>query len=228
MLLKQIPSDFDTLCRLINTGYACLHFGQCGEDAILWHYFADRSNGFYVDVGCHHPYRYSNTALLATYKGWHGINIDLDERAIDAFRLIRPGDTNLNIAIGHEVGEVIATIFEDGAVNSLDSSLTAHQSTIRDVRGTKTVQVRPLSAILDDFLPSGTAIDFMNVDAEGWDHMVLESNDWMKYRPEFIAVECHGFDLSNPQGHATFRFLTQQGYRLTSHAVITSIYQRIA
>jgi hypothetical protein len=38
-------------------------------------------------------------------------------------------------------------------------------------------------------LPEGQAIDFMNVDVEGHDREVLESNDWDRFRPKFIVVE---------------------------------------
>jgi hypothetical protein len=70
------------------------------------------------------------------------------------------------------------------------------------------------------------AIDLLNVDAEGWDHVVLESNDWETYRPEIIAVESHGFNLNCPSENRTLQFLTSKGYSLNSHVIATSVYMR--
>ena len=227
MRICKVSDSFNVLLNLINTGEARLHFSQLGEDVVLWHLFESKSDGFYVDVGCHHPYRYSNTALLSTFKSWKGINIDLDERSINAFRAIRPNDANVNVAIGLEEGEAVATIFEDGAVNSLDPDVAAHQSTIRPGASNRTISVRPLAAVLKENLPENQTIDFMNIDAEGWDHLVLQSNNWDLYRPEIIAVESHGFDLNNPKSNQTFQYLIDRGYSLMSHVVVTSIYRRL-
>jgi|GEM_PF-6495962 len=38
-----------------------LSFSQEGEDAILWRIFERQTIGFYVDIGAHHPQRFSNT-----------------------------------------------------------------------------------------------------------------------------------------------------------------------
>lgn len=225
MIIQNLRPDQIHLIKLIETGNARLHFSQLGEDAVLWHLFSAKFGGFYVDVGCHHPYRYSNTALLSEINAWKGINIDLDERAIAAFRAARPNDLNLQLAIGKEIGEHAVTMFKDGAVNSLDENMAKNQSNIREVESVKLIQVRPLSSVLDEYLPIGTSIDFMNVDAEGWDHLVLESNNWEKYRPNVIAVESHGFNLNRPGDNKTFQFLRERKYSLVSHCVVTSIYK---
>ena len=185
MLIKKFSDEDNLLFSLINTGQARLHFSQLGEDAVLWHHFGMKWAGFYVDVGCHHPYRYSNTALLATFNGWRGINIDLDERAIAAFRAIRPADTNLNIGIGigPTAGETTVTVFEERAVNSLDAAVSDHQAQTRRVLDKKPIQIRPLASVLDEYLRPDTVIDFMNVDAEGWDQIVLASNNWRSIVP---------------------------------------------
>ena len=36
-------------------------FGQEGEDIFLTRVFGNKANGFFVDVGAHHPTRFSNT-----------------------------------------------------------------------------------------------------------------------------------------------------------------------
>ena len=59
--------------------------------------------GVYLDIGCYHPIKDSNTALL--YKnGWRGINIDISKESILMFELFRPNDMNLNIGISNKNG----------------------------------------------------------------------------------------------------------------------------
>ena len=54
-------------------GYSVKSYSQEGEDIILRNLFGNRKDGFYVDVGAHHPMRFSNTYFF--YKlGWNGCN----------------------------------------------------------------------------------------------------------------------------------------------------------
>jgi FkbM family methyltransferase len=211
---------------LIKTGFARLNFSQFGEDAVLRPFIDQRRDGFYVDVGCHHPFRYSNTALLSYFYNWSGINIDPDERAINALKAARPSDTCLNLAVGGTPGQASITLFEDGAVNSLDPMMNERHKARFEMREERIVEVRTLAQILDEYLPRDRAIDLLDVDAEGLDQQILESNNWNKYRPEFIIVECHGFNLNEPQANPTFSFLRQRDYSLVSHCFNTSIFRR--
>ena len=46
----------------------------------------NHKKGFFIDIGCHHPFKANNTFLL--YKsGWSGMNIDLNKISIDLFIL---------------------------------------------------------------------------------------------------------------------------------------------
>ena len=54
-------------------------------------YFKEKRNGFYIDVGCYHPIRLSNTKFLYD-KGWWGINIDISKKSIDLFKIARKKD----------------------------------------------------------------------------------------------------------------------------------------
>ena len=71
-----------------------------GEDRIvrtlLWR---KHDKGFYVDVGAHHPFRFSNTYLFYT-QGWSGINIDATPGSMKAFNKYRPRDINLEVGVG--------------------------------------------------------------------------------------------------------------------------------
>jgi len=207
-------------------------FSQFGEDKIVRNFFSSRSHGtkkrgVYVDVGCHNPYRFSNTEIFHLFHEWSGINIDLDDRAIEAFNKARPDDINLNVAVGLENAELTATIFEDGAMNSLDADIVNRQSIVNKhkILEYKKVQVRTLASILEEHLQN-RQIDFLNVDAEGWDDQVLQSNNWNKYRPEIVAVEHCASNICSGAMPSS-KILEEQGYTLVSWAVRTLIYKRI-
>ena len=54
------------------------------EDLNILNFFKNKRDGFYVDVGCFHPKKHSNTYFL--YKrGWRGVNIDMEEEKIDVW-----------------------------------------------------------------------------------------------------------------------------------------------
>src|SRR5687767_7993770 len=70
--------------------WASNSYAQTGEDRIIATLLGDVP-GFYVDVGCNHPVKYSNTFEL--YKrGWRGINVDANEQMVELCRRLRPRD----------------------------------------------------------------------------------------------------------------------------------------
>ena len=79
-------------------------YSQWGEDQYIVDFFKDKKNGVYFDVGCFHPFMYSNTCLLHN-KGWQGINIDINSTSIDLFNIARPKDINLCTTIDENKSE---------------------------------------------------------------------------------------------------------------------------
>jgi hypothetical protein len=71
-------------------------WSQEGEDLILARIFGDKPDGFYVDVGAHHPKRFSNTYYFYR-RGWRGINIDAMPGSMLAFNRLRPSDINIEL-----------------------------------------------------------------------------------------------------------------------------------
>ena len=62
-----------------------------------------KKKGFYIDIGCYHPLKYSQTYKLHKL-GWSGINLDISKESIDLFKLFRSKDKNLNIGISNKEG----------------------------------------------------------------------------------------------------------------------------
>ena len=170
-------------------GYCVRSYGQEGEDIILGKLFADCPRGFYVNVGAHHPKRYSNTYSFYA-RGWCGINIDAMPGSMRAFRRQRPRDINIEAAISDSERTLVYHAFEDAAFNGF-SAEAAEQlaSSGYRVSWTKPLTTRRLDSILAEHLPEGWGVNLLSVNAEGHDLQVLRSMDWRCYCPRVVVVE---------------------------------------
>ena len=189
-----------------------LSYAQEGEDLILERIFGVRSDGFYVDVGAHHPKRFSNTYLFYLKK-WSGVNIDATPGSMEAFRQTRPRDRNIETAISLQRAPLTFNVYNDPALNS---TLCAER---RDLGRTQyrvvrqvTVTTSLLAEVLTQAVPPGRTIDFLTVDVEGMDLEVLQSNDWQRFRPTYVLAEewrSQGNELESGQ---LVNYMNSKGY----------------
>lgn len=206
-------------------------YAQDGEDVVFLSFYEGMKGyrGFYVDVGAHHPVRFSNT--LALYRrGWRGINIDPTPGSMRPFRWLRPRDTNLELAIGRHSGKARFFCFNEPALNTFDEH-TAHihlQNPRYSVTKTIEVTVEPLADVLRKYLPSGQKIDLLSVDVEGFDLQVLQSNDWSLYAPQFVMVEEVSFSIENYKGSEIYAFLSEKGYALVAVMKRSLLFKRLS
>lgn len=203
-------------------------YSQEGEDMVLSSYFENSKGykGFFVDVGAHHPYRYSNT-LYFYKKGWTGINIEPTPGAIKHFKTFRSRDINLNIGISKIKSALTFYCFNEPALNGFSKEISEERSTtskkyqiIKEVK----VQTLPLADVLDQYVPAGKKIDFFTIDVEGFDLQVLQSNNWDKYKPTFILVE-DAIDFKNLGTSGIYQFLEQRGYQLVGKTMRTLFFK---
>lgn len=184
--------------------------------------------GFFVDVGAHHPVRFSNTYHFYR-KGWRGINIDATPGSMRSFAWMRRRDINLELGIGAEKGSLTFYCFDEPALNTLSEQVAQERASGGHYKITQTVEVPilPLREVLRQHLPTGAKIDFFSVDVEGMDEMVLRSNDWQVFRPTFILAEDVHFDLNAGQtyGSGVYAFLREQGYEMVAKTPRTLIFK---
>jgi FkbM family methyltransferase len=206
--------------------YLLISFSQEGEDLIVRRKLVGLERGFYVDVGAHHPIRFSNT--MAFYRrGWSGINIDPNPGAICLFERDRPRDINVCVGVADASGSLTFHMFDEPAVSTFDAELAddlVRNSTYRLLER-REVQVRRLAEILEEKLPANHMIDLMSIDVEGFDLNVMQSNDWTKFRPRCLMVEARDVDLNRLDEHPLHRFAASVGYRLFAKTVNTLIYE---
>lgn len=205
--------------------HALRSYSQEGEDMILRRFFDGRRDGFYIDVGAHHPMRFSNTYFFYR-QGWRGINIEPNPDAARGFRLFRRRDIHVTAGVHTTAGEMRYWCFNEPALNTFDEALMRERidQTPYRVVNTRMVAVSRLDGILDEFLPGNQRIDFMSIDAEGADFQVLQSNDWARYRPTLVLVEALGWRLELAHNHPIDRFMRGVGYAMIAKTHNTLFY----
>lgn len=203
-----------------------LSYAQEGEDLVLARLLEQLklTKGFFVDIGAHHPTRFSNTYYF--YKrGWQGINIDALPGTEKLFHRVRPKDITIECGVGSSSGSLNYYLFNEPALNTF-SEEEARKKANLPYKITEVLQlpVLTLKQILDENLPKDTKIDFLTIDAEGFDHEVIISNDWKRYHPSIVLVELLGTSLQHTDTHPTAQVLIENNYRLFAKTINTYFF----
>jgi len=208
VLKRQVVRFFGSLFF----GKKC--YSQEGEDLVLSRFFDGQERGFYVEVGAHHPFRFSNTYLFYK-KGWSGICVDPLPGINSEFKKWRSRDNFLEVGVSDQRGMMIYHMFNEPALNTFDESLARERDGLKSYRivETREVPVIALADVLEKNMPESIdQIDFLSVDVEGYDLAVLKSNDWVMYRPRVVVAECLKSDLKSLVDDPVTVFLSDLHY----------------
>ena len=160
-------------------------YAQQGEDLFIFNYMKKKKivNGTYVDIGAFHPIKYSNTCLLFN-NGWSGLNIDLNQTAIDYFDIVRPKDNNICCAISNKEEKIkvfINSIFSP--INTINKKHAKKFNFASKNELSYTVKAKKFNSICKK------KFDFLDIDIEGSDFMVLKSINLKYFKPKLICIE---------------------------------------
>lgn len=184
------------------------HYSGAAEDVSISKLFPKKYKGIFVDVGCYHPVKYSNTWALYK-KGWRGINIDLDSIKIEMFDFVRSKDINIKCAITDKNG--VVKCYKHGyfsQVNSLDENSNVDGCRVEEV------ECRKLTSVIDDTIYKNKKIDLLSVDAEGHDLEVLQSLDFARYAASVIIVEINNKIFQEVEQSELYKYLRSLDYSL--------------
>lgn len=227
-MADALPRLIDRALRRIRPQHphGSVSYAQEGEDLVLARLLDAGKQGFYVDVGAHHPTRFSNTYFFYE-RGWRGINIEPAPEAFALFDRVRPRDINVGLGIAEAPGELTYYVFDETALNTFDKALKDEREARTPYRvvGTTKIQVDRLDSILRQHLPAGQIIDFMSIDVEGFDLQVLRSNDWKAYRPKFVLAEALDFNLEQAARHPLWMYMHGLRYELVAKTLNTLFYR---
>jgi FkbM family methyltransferase len=174
LLKKSSWGPFTEIAEITGFDHAVtVSWSQGGEDLALLSALNGQRDGSYIDIGAHHPSRFSVTRHLYQL-GWSGVNVDANNKLIGDFNHQRKRDVNLCAAVGLE-NRYVFTIFEEPAISTLDidwrDKFIGEKNKVAQI---VEVQGRSLRGILDEFYAS-ERLDLLSIDAEGSDLQVLQS-----------------------------------------------------
>ena len=205
-------------------------YSQSGEDLIVKYIFdvlKIRKPG-YLDIGAHHPFNLSNTALFYE-NGSRGINIEPDPILMQAFTQHRKEDTNLNIGISDKKAVLDFYIINNPVLNTFlkEEAENYYKEGDYKIVDTKKVQVSTVKSVLEEHR-NGLYPEFLSIDAEGVDEIVLKSLDLMNNFPIVICVETISFSNKGKgkKNHELIEFVKSKGYFLYADTYINSIFVR--
>ena len=193
-------------------------YAMDGEDIAIDLFNQKKNNGFYVDIGAHHPIQRNNTHLLFN-KGWKGINIDVNQFSIDLFNFLRPNDLNLQVAVSDKEGD-ISFFYQKkfSQLNTTDKKIA--EENFNGKFQERKVKCQTIKNILDNSKYKNKKIDFLNIDVDGAEMKVLETLNFKIYDPTLICIEILGYrDLSlekreiEIKNNRIFKFLVDRGYK---------------
>jgi FkbM family methyltransferase len=199
------------------------YYSQAGEDIILKKIFSllGIQQGFFIDVGAYHPFDKSNTYLLSR-DGWKGINIEPNPTKKNTFDIYRKNDINLPVGIAATKGMLTYYIIDEhSTMNTFSKENLAHLQMVDQITQSIPVQTFPLQDIIDNYLPQNATIDFLNIDAEGYEMEILETIDWHKNKPTVIALEQGNLvTLKNLTESHAYNLLASMDYEAYARAIV--------
>jgi FkbM family methyltransferase len=193
-MLLRVPALYERVQHIRDTQWLrhadkAGSYAQHGEDrAVLDLLLREPVRHPYVDVGCNHPFKLSNTYLLYR-QGYTGLCIDPLPRFRPLYQHWRPKDRFKSVAIGESSGDLPFFEFESDVLSTLDAELAArYQQQGWRLRQTSRVPIARLDSVLNECGIEGP-ISLLSIDIEGHELPALRSFNLLRWRPRLVCIE---------------------------------------
>lgn len=201
-----------------------MSYAQNAEDVLLDRVFPRGVPGTYIDVGAFDPVVNSVTKHFYDL-GWRGVNVEPAPGPFERLRAGRERDTNLNVGLSSEPGELI--LYESPPESGWSTFDAAQAAWHRD-EGLelleRSVPVRTLRDVCEEFIVG--PVDFISIDVEGYEAEVIEGGDWQQWRPRVVLVEATKPGTSIPSHEAWEPILLKADYQFASFDGLNRYYLR--
>jgi FkbM family methyltransferase len=201
-------------------------FAQHREDLDIMRLLGQAGSvGPYVDVGCNHPFKLSNTYLLYL-NGWRGLCVDPLPRFIPLYKKWRPQDIFACLCIGEQAGSMPLFEFESDVLTTLDQGLAAEY--LRQgykLRRQIQVDVGTIDALLETRRVAAP-LSLLSIDIEGYELPALKSISLDKWRPALVCLEV--LTANGRRNHEAIRYLDDHGYRMEADLGLNLLFSRAA
>lgn len=186
-----------TRTRINSGGYS---YAQQGDDFVVINIMRNLGceRFTYLDLGAHHPWDISNTALFYE-NGCRGVNVEANPNLIRLFDKYRPEDTNVNVGVGTKAGKMPFYMIDEhsGRNSFLKANVEAFVRENPQFQITQVIDVPVMTpmGIIEEYC-HGEWPDFVSIDVEGLDYDILAAADFSKSTPLVIDVETDRDDVA--------------------------------
>lgn len=188
-----------------------MSYSQNSEEKIILDYFKGKDKGVLLDVGANDGVTFSNSLALIQ-RGWYAWLIEPDKDAYEKLweRHKEKQNTQVtcyNIAIADKTGDM--DFYKSGThLNKNDTGLLSTLSE-KDYDKWKTTtaytkttaRALTIADLLGDWIPN--YFDFITIDAEGMDLVILKQMDLKKLCCKLICVEYNGENKTDFDNYIT-------------------------
>jgi len=184
---------------------------QLFQDLFVLHLLGMKREGKYLEFGATDGIELSNSLLLEKEFGWSGVLAEPSPQWQAQLKVNRPKSQLLDECIYSETGKsinffvskygVLSTIeeFRDSDIDSMPGNTKSRNEDGYSVKV-------PTISLNDVFVKyfNGERIDYMSVDTEGSEFVILSNFNFGKYGPKVVTVE-HNFTSSEKKLDALFK-----------------------
>lgn len=214
--------------------YAGLYYSysQAGEDVIIEYLFRllgiSLKDVTYLDLGANHPIELSNTYAFYE-KNARGVLVEPNKNVVEIITKHRPEDLIINKVIHTQDNLVIPFYISNyDGLSSIDEvwledcKKVDQSVSIKEVVQIQTITVNTI--IKEHF--KAVAPSLISIDIEGQELSILNSIDFMKYRPSILVVETieFGMKVQSERAKEIDRVMQKNGYMIYAFTGINTIY----
>lgn len=194
-------------------------FAQLGQDLDVVNAFGGLREGYFVDVGASDGITYSNTYLLENAYGWKGICVEPVPEEYQKLVQCRPGSICVGspmldvsgkevlFRVSEQYSDADNNIIRGTLLSGIEDYLKAHPSAQEGKP--LTMHTQTLTEVLDRY-EAPAVMDYLSLDTEGSELLILQGLDWKRYTFRLIHVE---HNLIEPNRLHIREFLEGKGYR---------------
>lgn len=225
---RKIKQYIYPKCRKLKIGdFAKISYSQCGEDLIVKFIFdcLGIEKPSYIDIGAHDP-EYLNNTNIFYLNGSRGINIEPDPCCYKRIQDKRNLDINLNIGVSDIVGEMDFYFISPSTLNTFSKSEADKYAAIgHPITSVKKIEVNTLPNIIHKYCNNHFP-DFLSLDIEGMDEIILKSINYDENFPVVICVETISFSENGNgiKNRTIIEFLESKGYLVYADTYINTIF----
>ena len=145
---------------------------------------------------------------------------------IKLFKIFRPKDISLNIAVSSKSGYINSYIFDSGSgLNTLEKKWAEKWKKIinKDYKIIKNKKEKLTTLLKKYNCPKD--FDLLNIDVEGHEIEVLKGLDFQIYKPKIILIEIHAKKTDQVFKSNIYKYLIKKNYELISQYYQTSFFK---